>query len=87
MRRTGSASSPLIDNFGVPSAFSLVGDQARRLAAVSPSSAAVERAFCEGRGVLDYYQGGCKDEAIGRRLFCKVNKWLLERVVQLPPVE
>jgi hypothetical protein len=54
---------------------------------VPPSSAAVERVFSEGRGVLDYYQGGCKDEAIGRRLFCKVNKRLLERVVELPPIE
>jgi hypothetical protein len=92
MWRTAAASSPLIEHVavcwaGVPSALALVGDQARRLAAVSTSLAAVERVLSEGRGVLDHYQGGCNDETIGRRLFCKVNKRLLERVVQLPLVE
>jgi hypothetical protein len=60
--------------------------QARMVAAIPPSSAPVERVFAEGRAVFDYYQGGCADQTISRRLFCKVNRKLLERVATLPPV-
>jgi hypothetical protein len=60
--------------------------EARIIAAIPPSSAPAERVFAEGRAVFDYYQGGCSDQTISRRLFCKVNRKLLERVVPLPPV-